>query len=106
MIKHRITWYNPINTYGIITWICIGSLILVIIACILKNIISYKKDKQLLDEIATKYDKTTLRHTVARTTMFDSEKYNSERCSEFDCKNTKIDDRPLMASEFSEENLK
>lgn len=90
-IEHKITWYNPVNTYGIITWICIGSLVLVIIVCILKNIISYKKDKQLLDEIATKYDKTTLRQTVARTTLFDSEKYNAESGSEFDHKKNRVD---------------
>ena len=42
-IDHKITWLNPVNTYGVITWICIGSLVMIIIVCILKNIISYKK---------------------------------------------------------------
>ena len=101
-IEHKITWYNPINTYGIITWICIGSLVLIIILCILKNIINYKQDKKLLDEIAGNNDKPTVRTTMGRTTLFNSIKYESQPSSNFDRTRSNIDKRPLQTTDLSE----
>lgn len=82
-IDHAIKWDNPINSYGYITWVLLGMIVIIFFACLVRNILGYKKDKELLNEIThnmqeTEYNKSQYkRDTGFRPTAFEGDNYGT-----------------------------
>lgn len=80
-IDHSIKWNNPVNLYGWITWAIVGTVVLGLLSCLIKNIVGYKKDKELLKDITshmqeTEYHKSeNSRNTNMRPTDFKDDDY-------------------------------
>ncbi len=59
-IAHAIKWDNKINGYGWAAWVILGIVLLIFLACLIRNILNYSEDQELLKEITeTMYENAT-----------------------------------------------
>lgn len=63
-INHEIKWDNPINLYGIITWIALGAIALIFLTCVIRNILVYRKDEELMNKITENLQETEFVNTM------------------------------------------